>query len=448
MTETVGVVGAGLVGALAALGLAKKGYSVILYDLRADPRTTKENNFRSINLAVSERGIRALKYVDESMADRVLEGIIPMYGRMIHDLEGNQESQLYGLFGESINSIDRKQLNLSLVEEIERFNKTTEHKISLKFECKVTNVQIKDPVSVEYILNGEKLKDQLDFVVGADGSYSVVRSSLQKQIRMNYSQEYIDMCYLEMYIPPGKKGSFQLNPNRLHIWPRQSYMLIALANQDGSFTSTFFGSWDLVESLDTKDKVESFFVENFVDAVDLIGLNKVVDCFLNNPRGALMQVNCNKYNFEDKCIIIGDAAHSMVPFYGQGMNCGFEDVRILLELLDKHGLNRGKTFDEYSATREKDLKAILELALRNYKEMSSDVTSSLYLFRKKLDGVLGRLIPEKWVPLYTMVSFRSDISYSKAIEQSQKQQKVLKWTEWSVLGAAACGAAFYFSRKK
>ncbi|KAG7883425.1 hypothetical protein KL938_002662 [Ogataea parapolymorpha] len=445
--ESVGVIGAGLVGALVALGLAKQGYNVTLYDLRSDPRTAKETSLRSINLAVSERGIRALRYVDEEMAERVLDGIIPMHGRMIHDLDGNQESQLYGLFGEAINSIDRKKLNQSLIEEIELFNSTAKSKIELIFEAKVTSVQVNGGVTIDYVHAGEPQRDHKDFVVGADGTYSVVRQSLQKLIRMNYSQEYIDMCYLEMYIPPGPNGSFRIDPNRLHIWPRKTFMLIALANQDGSFTSTFFGPWELVESLQSPKTIEFFFKKNFKDAIPLIGLDKIIECFTTYPRGALMQVNCSKYNFEDKCIIIGDAAHSMVPFYGQGMNCGLEDVRILLELLEKNRHDRCTAFDTYTESRAEDLKAILKLALRNYHEMSSDVTSSIYLFRKKLDGVLGRLMPQHWIPLYTMVSFRSDISYSDAVKFSQKQQRILKWAEWGAVGSILAGSALYLARR-
>ncbi|KAG7694013.1 hypothetical protein KL930_003024 [Ogataea haglerorum] len=444
---SVGVIGAGLVGALVALGLAKQGYTVTLYDRRSDPRTAQETSLRSINLAVSERGIRALRYVDKEMAERVLEGIIPMHGRMIHDLDGNQESQLYGLFGEAINSIDRKKLNQNLIEEIERFNATAKFKIELIFEAKVTSVQVNGGVTINYVHAGEPRRDHRDFVVGADGTYSVVRQSLQKLIRMNYSQEYIDMCYLEMYIPPGPDGSFRIDPNRLHIWPRKTFMLIALANQDGSFTSTFFGPWKLVESLDSPKTIEFFFKKNFKDAIPLIGLDKIIECFTTYPRGALMQLNCSKYNFEDKCIIIGDAAHSMVPFYGQGMNCGFEDVRILLELLEKHRHDRHTAFDAYSESRAEDLKAILKLALRNYHEMSSDVTSSIYLFRKKLDGVLGRLMPQHWIPLYTMVSFRSDISYADAVRFSQKQEQILKWAEWGAVGSILAGTALYLARR-
>lgn len=455
MTESVAVIGAGLVGTLAALGFAKRGYEVSLFDLRADPRTITAKNLRSINLAVSARGIEGMKAVDEEMCNRLLEGIIPMKGRMIHDLEGNQESQIYGLFGESINSIDRAKLNEDMITEIDRFNRSHQNKVQTCFNHKLIKLDLPSFSSdkskkckLEFTVNSQddtKIKE-FDFVLGADGSYSNVRYQLQKYIRMDYQQEYIDKCYLELYIPPGPNGTFSIDPNHLHIWPRKEFMLIALANGDGSFTSTFFGPWTLTESLNTSDKIIPFFKENFPDAVDLIGLDNIVKVFMENPRGALMQVTCSQYNYSDRCIIIGDAAHSMVPFYGQGMNCGFEDVRILLELLDKYD-SRKEAFDQYTQTRGEDLKAILKLALNNYKEMSTKVISQLYLFRKTLDGILGKLIPDYWVPMYSMVSFRADIPYSQCIEREKRQTSILKGVEFLSITAIAVGIYTKFMRK-
>ncbi|ODV87726.1 hypothetical protein CANARDRAFT_5040 [[Candida] arabinofermentans NRRL YB-2248] len=451
MPETVAVIGAGLVGSLMALGLAHQGYKVTLFELRPDPRLQNKGktNLRSINLAVSERGIDAMKYVDEDMAKRVLDGVIPMYGRMIHDLQGNQESQIYGLFGESINSIDRSKLNDNLLNEIDSFNsKNSGLEIETKFENKLVSLDLSGiGATVITSSNGDELKSHFDFVIGADGSFSQVRQFLQKNIRMNYSQEFIDMCYLELYIPPGENNTFSIDPNHLHIWPRKNFMLIALPNSDGSFTSTFFGPWKFTESLNTREKIQELFINSFPDAVELIGMEKIVECFMSYPKGSLMQVNCNQYHYEDKCIIIGDAAHSMVPFYGQGMNCGFEDVRILLELMDVYHNSRKRAFESYSSDRAEDLKAILKLALDNYNEMSTKVTSSLYLLRKKLDYILGKCVPQYWIPLYTMVSFRSDINYSKAIRTEKRQRMILKSVEFSLLSFGLIGAAHLASRK-
>lgn len=448
MTESVGIVGAGLVGALMALGLGHRGYDVTLFDLREDPRKTNnvsKKNLRSINLAVSDRGIRGLEFVDKEMSKRVLEGIIPMHGRMIHTLDGKQESQIYGLFGEHINSIDRAKLNENLIDEIERFNKDATNPIKLRFETKIDNIKFNPKGAV--IEFGDKNIEEFDFIVGADGSYSNVRYQMQKYIRMDYSQEYIDKCYLELYIPPGPNGSFLLDPNHLHIWPRKDFMLIALANGDGSFTSTFFGPWELTESLNEPTLIKDFFQSNFPDAVTLIGMENIVKVFMENPKGALMQVTCGKYNYGDKCIIIGDASHSMVPFYGQGMNCGFEDVRILLELMDK-SKSREDAFECYSRDRHEDLKAILKLAIDNYKEMSTKVISQAYLFRKALDGFLGRVIPQYWVPLYTMVSFRGDIPYSECIRREKRQRRILKCIEFSTVSLCLLAAYWKYWRKQ
>lgn len=453
MSESVAVIGAGLVGALMALGLGHRGYNVTVLDFRPDPRVTdntSKKNLRSINLAVSDRGIRGLEYVDPEMAKRVLEELIPMHGRMIHTLDGKQVSQLYGLFGEHINSIDRAKLNESLLDEIERFNEKAANKIKLNFNSKVANLTFNSRCAQVEVLDcntNEKKNYDFDFVVGADGSYSNTRYQMQKYIRMNYSQEYIDTCYLELYIPPGPNGTFSLDPNHLHIWPRKDFMLIALANTDGSFTSTFFGPWKLTESLDKAEVVKPFFEENFPDAVELIGIDNIIRVFTENPKGALMQVTCSQYNYSDKCIIIGDASHSMVPFYGQGMNCGFEDVRILLQLMDKYQ-TREEAFNTYSKTRHEDLKAILKLALDNYREMSTKVISSAYLFRKTLDGILGKMIPSKWIPLYTMVSFRGDIPYSECIRQEKRQQTILKAIEFTIISIAAVAGYWKYSNRK
>lgn len=253
---------------------------------------------------------------------------------------------------------------------------------------------------------------------------------------MDYAQEYIDCCYIELYIPPSKQyeaifnGPFALAPDHLHIWPRHDYMLIALANADGSFTSTFFGPWSLVESLgDSKGRVRDFLLSNFPDAMTLMGIDNAVSSFINHPKGALMCVECEPYHVSGgRAIILGDAAHSMVPFYGQGMNCGFEDVKVLMKLLDS-GIDRPKAFELYSQQRHKDLVAIITLAKNNYKEMSHDVTSKLFLLRKKLDTVLGRVFKGTWLPLYTMVSFRDDIPYHKAIEISSRQALILKYLQ-------------------
>lgn len=451
--QGVGIVGAGLVGCLTALAFAAKGFSVTLFELRPDPKkVTNEKNLRSINLAVSDRGIRALKYVDSEMADRVLEHVIPMTGRMIHDLSGTkQESQAYGLFGESINSIDRSFLNDYLLDEIRHsdINVHFNHKLirldDLSSEEKSPKLTFLDTSES----NESTMKSyEFDYVIGADGAHSQFRYQLQKSMRMNISQEYIDMQYLELSIPPNTTGDskFHIDPNHLHIWPRHEFMLIALANEDGSFTSTFFSPWSVIESFGTSsDKFIDFFKYNFPDAFKLMGEKKLRYAFENQPRGSLMQVNAYPYhNPNGRALIIGDAAHLMVPFYGQGMNCGFEDIRVLMELIDKNNGEVSESFRQYSVLRAEDLQTISKLALDNYHEMSSKVTNVWYLFRKKIDNMLGRYGNGlfQWIPMYTMISFRGDIPYSKAIKIEKRQTKILNAIEVGTLtGFILFGAA-------
>lgn len=453
--QSVGIVGAGLVGCLAALAFSAKGFTVYLFELRPDPTDIPESkNLRSINLAVSERGIQALRYVDEEMADRILQHIIPMHGRMIHDKSGTkQESQLYGLFGESINSIDRTLLNKILLEEITRSD------IKLYFNHKLIKLSdLNDEESTPKMkfvdltdkTDKNNMKEfEFDYVIGADGAYSQFRYQLQRFTRMNFSQQYIDMQYLELSIPPNLSANdqdpnsiFSIDPNHLHIWPRHNFMLIALANKDGSFTSTFFSPWSVIESFgDSTEKFLEFFNENFPDAYSLIGSESLTYCFEHQPRGPLMQVEAFPYhNPTGNALIIGDAAHSMVPFYGQGMNCGFEDVHVLMKLIDKNNGDIGTSIKKYSKERYPDLKAISKLALDNYHEMSSKVTSPMFLFRKKIDSLLGKYGNGKyfrWIPMYTMISFRSDIKYSDAVKIEERQSRILQNIEYGVLGTLA-----------
>ncbi|KAI3402595.1 BNA4 [Candida oxycetoniae] len=441
----IGVVGAGLVGCLAALAFVSKGYKVTLFESRPDPKLAdaSQRNLRSINLAVSNRGIRALRYVDDELAEKVLSRVTPMKGRMIHDITGlKQESQLYGLNGECINSIDRAFLNNLLLDELRSKN------VELYFEHKLVKLSNMDrggdrggdqdqdqdqghgqqeqrPVIEVVDTKGKLEKYEFDYIIGADGAHSQFRYQMQKHMRMDFSQKYIDMQYIELYIPPDGVNKFSIDPNHLHIWPRHKFMLIALANEDGSFTTTFFSPWSVIESIKSSKEFVEFFKENFPDAVKLIGEEALAEAYVKNPRGSLMQVSAFPYNSpQGKALIIGDAAHSMVPFYGQGMNCGFEDVRIMMELIDKHK-SIEQAFVEYSPLRKKDLDAICTLALENYYEMSSKVTNVWYLAKKKIDYSLGRWLKNKWLPLYTMISFRDDIPYSKAVEIEKAQSRII-----------------------
>ncbi|VVT50622.1 uncharacterized protein SAPINGB_P002825 [Magnusiomyces paraingens] len=443
--KTIAVIGAGLVGCVAALAFQKKGYKVKVFEGRPDARTPEQReifSYRSINMAVSARGILTLDSIDQDMSDRVLQNLIPMHGRMIHDLAGDEISQKYGLYGEAINSIDRADLNRSLLDELDSSN------IETYFNHKLVHASFEPKTKLTFTVDSEKPNDSketavfndIDLVIGADGAHSKVRAQLGKYVRLNFSQEYIDSAYVELRIEPNKPKEdddpvtfyngdqkFKLDKNHLHIWPRHEYMLIALPNTDGSFTSTLFAPWSLLESLDSEEKWFDFFWTNFPDIFEksLMTKESLIKAYHENPRGSLVCVRCSPYNYKDKAIILGDAAHSMVPFYGQGMNCGFEDVRVLMSLLDKHHFSFKKAFDEYSATRNKDLNAIVDLAMRNYIEMRHSVISMSYLLRKKLDNFLSKTFGNHWLPLYTMVTFRPDISYSEALRRETLQAKIV-----------------------
>lgn len=425
----VAIVGAGLVGSLAAISFARQGFRVSLYESRSDPRLGKSSAGRSINLAVSARGLGAIRSIDQDLCDRVLSSSIPMKGRMIH-LNGVEQSQIYGLFGECISSVDRTQLNLDLLNEAAGYSN-----IKLKFDHKLISADFSEHRLMFKHTAGDGTEDtlaaQADLTVGCDGAYSAVRAAMMKAQRMNFSQEYIEHAYLELSILPDSSGEFRLSPEHLHIWPRQEFMLIALPNPDKSFTSTLFAPFSLFDSLKSSQDVIQFFHKQFPDALEMIGENRLTKMWQQNPIAPLIQIKCAPYHFGDSAILLGDATHAMVPFYGQGMNCGFEDVRVLNSILKDSGVCTatvsalGHALQKYSDTRHEDLLAILQLAMGNYVEMRSTVTSRMYLFRKHIDHFLGHLFKDLWVPMYSMVSFRDDIPYSDVIRRQKVQDRIV-----------------------
>lgn len=436
------IIGAGLVGALSAISFARQGYKVSLYESRPDPRTSAGSVGRSINLAVSARGLGAIRSIDAELCDRVVKNSIPMKGRMIH-ADGKEESQIYGLFGETINSIDRSQLNIDLLEEAATYTN-----VSLLFNHKLVSANF-DTREVTFTSNAPKaatdsadspaqIKVHADLTVGCDGAYSAVRNLMMKAQRMNFAQEYIEHAYIELSISPGADGGFLLDKNHLHIWPRQEFMLIALPNPDGSFTSTLFAPFSLFDSIKTPKDTVDFFGKEFPDALALIGEENLVELWQRNKISPLIQIKCSPYHFKDSAILLGDATHAMVPFYGQGMNCGFEDLRVLNKILKEKDISAGSTarmeeaLKAYSQTRHEDLLAILELAMRNYVEMRSDVTSRLYMVRKAIDTFLGRIWKGRWIPMYSMVSFRDDLAYSRVVKRQKKQDYIVRLLMYSL----------------
>jgi len=421
MKKEVIIVGAGLVGSLLSIYLAKRGYKVNIYERRGDMRKAKVEAGRSINLALSDRGILALEKV--GLAEEIKKISIPMHGRFIHNLDGTTAFQPYGKEGQYINSVSRGELNKKLMDLAE------ENEVGIYFHEKCAAVNWKENV-IEFInaKNGATFDVKAGIIFGADGAFSAVR--LQHQLQHNkfdYQQYYIDCGYKELTIPAGAGGEFLMEKNALHIWPRKDYMLIALPNLDGSFTCTLFFPFEgkqSFENLDTPEKVSTFFKSTFPDIIQLIpDLNKQ---FTYNPIASLVTIKCFPWIREDKFALIGDAAHAIVPFFGQGMNCGFEDCRILDELIEQHGEDWKEILQQYQKLRKPDGDAIADLAINNFIEMRDRTADPKFLLQKKIEARLHEKYPDKWIPAYTQVTFSPHIRYSEALERGQKQEAIMQ----------------------
>lgn len=422
--KNIAVVGAGLVGSLVAIYLKKRGYEVTVFERRSDMRKKGAEAGRSINLALSNRGIRALEEV--GLADELKKVAIPMHGRMMHDKQGKLSSFAYGKEGQFINSVSRSGLNVVLMDEAEKLG------VKFQFDQRITKVDLANTILE---INGHQLPatgnrqlaagNPFDYIIGADGAFSAVRGSFQFTDRFDYEQDYIDHGYKELHIPPGANGSFQLDKNHLHIWPRESFMMIALPNPDGSFTCTLFFPFEgnpSFASVKTKEEIEKFFSETFPDAKAL--MPELPEDFETNPTSSLVTIKCYPW-VRNKTLLLGDAAHGVVPFYGQGMNAGFEDCRILNDLLNQHKDNWSTALPEFQKLRKPDTDAIAQLALDNFIEMRDLVADDEFLLRKKIEGKLYELFPAKWIPLYPMVTFMDSMRYSDALRIGQKQKLIM-----------------------
>ena len=415
MNERVIIIGAGLVGSLLSLLLAKKGYQVVVYEKRDDLRLGKEGAGRSINLALSDRGLRALDRVN--CKDKVLELVIPMRGRMIHDLDGKQELQPYGDAGQVINSISRAALNILLMNEAEQAG------VVFNFNTRCQDVDL-DRGTI-WILDNHDQASEIGggIIIGADGAFSALRASLQKTDRFNYEQRYLAHGYKELTIPP-LNGELAMDPNSLHIWPRKSYMLIALPNLDKTFTCTLFFPFEgnpSFQSIQTDDDIVNFFESSFPDARSL--MPDLIEQYNTNPASSLVTVRCEPWS-KGKFLLIGDAAHAIVPFYGQGMNAGFEDCSVLDEILDRNNGDWERTSIEFSSERKQDADAIADLALRNFIEMRDSVADPQFIARKAIEKELHERYGDQWLPLYSMVTF-NEMPYSEALRRGKIQDKIM-----------------------
>ena len=421
MSKQVTIVGAGLVGSLLSIFLAKKGYKVNIYERRADMRKVTMTAGKSINLALSDRGWRALEAV--GIASEIKKIAIPMYGRFIHNRDGSTAQQPYGKDNQAIYSVSRADINMKLMDLAEK-----QTNVSIYFDKKCTAINRKNlEATFEDTLTNKTITATSDLLFGADGAFAASRLNMQlNSDRFEYNQHYIDCGYKELIIPPGKNAEFLMDKNALHIWPRGSFMMIALPNLDGNFTCTLFMPFKgpkSFENLNTKQEIITFFNEEFADAVPL--MPTLVEDFMANPVASLVTVKCTPWTFDNKIALIGDAAHAIVPFYGQGMNCGFEDCVVLNELIEKHNNDWDTIMQQYQALRKPDGDAIADLAIANFIEMRDKTADQKFLLQKKIEAKFSSKYPDKWIPLYSMVTYSPHIRYSTALNEGKKQQAIM-----------------------
>ena len=416
-SQSITIAGAGLVGSLMSIYLAKRGYTVNVFEKRPDMRTKSLDGGRSINLALSNRGWWPLKEV--GLESAVMDMVIPMTGRMMHDTSGTLTFQPYGKEGQAINSISRGGLNALLMNEAEKAG------VRIHFGCSIHHVDF-DTSTISYQKSdGPLTQQQADIIVGSDGAFSAIRKSMQLTDRFNYSQHYIEHGYKELTIPAGKNGEYLLGKHSLHIWPRGNYMLIALPNKDASFTCTLFFPYEgphSFERINSDKDILDLFERDFPDTLPIIP--SVVDDYRNNPTSSLVTVKCYPW-MKNKTLIMGDASHAIVPFYGQGMNSGFEDCRVLNALLDTFDDDWSEVLPAFQQERKPDADAISHLALQNFIEMRDLVGDESFLLRKKIEAKLQECYPDKWVPLYSMVTFRESLRYSEALKKGLQQKKIM-----------------------
>ncbi|WP_207433981.1 FAD-dependent oxidoreductase [Sabulibacter ruber] len=420
-TTQLSVMGGGLVGCLLSLYLAKQGYRVDVYERRPDLRRTDIAGGRSINLALSDRGWRALETI--GIAEDIKKVAIPMYRRVMHDKNGNLSFQPYGQEGQAIYSVSRGGLNQALLDLAE-----SQSNISLHFQQQVMEVEVaSNKVTMLDNLSGEEYQINPDVVFAADGAYSMVRLSLQKTDRFNYEQSYLDYGYKELTIPPAADGGWQLEKNALHIWPRGQYMMIALPNIDGSFTCTLFFPYEgepSFKSLQTPAQLQRFFQEVFPDATAL--MPDLVEEFYENPTGSLVTIKCLPWQHKGRILLLGDAAHAIVPFYGQGMNAGFEDCTVLRGLLEQHKDDWETIFQTFQEMRKPNTDSIADLAVYNFIEMRDKVADPRFLLQKKIEAKITAQYPDSWLPLYSMVTFSPDLPYAEALANGKRQEEIMR----------------------
>lgn len=421
-SETILIIGGGLCGSLLALRLAQRGYQVEVYEGRPDLRKTDISAGRSINLALSNRGLKSLRLA--GVEEKAREICIPMCGRLMHDVEGNTfESNYSGREGEYINSISRGDLNGILLTEAEKYEN-----VNIHFNVKCLDVDIENKVATfESYETKEQFTINADVIFGTDGAGSSLRKSYEKQLEgFSVSQEFLTHGYKELEIP-GIDGKHQISKDHLHIWPRGNYMLIALPNMDGSFTVTLFLSYSEGEynfnNLTTKEKITEFFERDFPDTLELIP--DILHEFEVNPTGKLGTVKCAPWAHKGNTLIMGDAAHAIVPFYGQGMNASFEDVAELDAFIDQYEGDWESIFSEFQRDRKKNADAIADLAIDNYYEMRDHVANPIFKEKRKIEMELEKTFPTQYSSKYSLVTFNEQLGYHEAMTKGRIQDEIL-----------------------
>ena len=407
------VIGGGLVGAVQSLYLRKQGYEVHLYESHGDMRLDSTAMSRSINLTMSSRARAALKKID--LDEFIFKHSLPMYARRIHNTDGSTFDVKYSNKGDANWSIHRAKLNMLLLSKAE------EAGVHMHFKHRLVNVDFKlSELTFKVDDETSEVKQSTDFIFGCDGAFSHVRNSMSRAI--NFSQEFISHGYKELEIPPTKENDFALSPKHLHIWPRNEFMLVAMPNNDKTFTGTLFMPEDIFSQLNTRAEVERFFAKHYPDAMEMMGKENLVRNYFENPVGSLISVKCKPYHYKN-AVLLGDAAHAMVPFYGQGMNAGFEDCMVFDGLLAKYNKDLYKASAEYSLIRPKEGECMSNLSMYNYVELRSHMNDPKFLLKRKIEFFMDRHFPNLLLPLYPSISF-SPMPYTEIMERVQRQDKV------------------------
>ncbi len=421
--EKVIIIGAGLCGTLLAVRLAQRGYQVSLHEKRSDMRKEDVDAGRSINLALSSRGLKALERV--GIKEEILKECIPMHGRMIHPLGGEPFLSRYsGREEDFINSVSRGGLNMALMDEADKLPN-----IQMHFESNCTQINLEEAsATFKNGATGESWEEKGTVVIGTDGAGSVVRRGMMgrtTQLLFNYSQNFLRHGYKELSIHPNEKGEWKIEKNALHIFPRGQFMIIALPNLDGSFTLTMFHPYEGeigFNNLNTKEKVKAFFEEYFPELLPYIP--HYLEEFFENPVGTLGTIKCYPWQAFGKALIMGDASHAIVPFYGQGMNASFEDVTVFDEILDQYEGDWGKVFHEFQEARVENANAIADLAIDNFTEMQDRVDDEDFMKKRKLEMQLEQTFPD-YYSKYSLVTFKPDLPYSHAMKLGRAQDDLL-----------------------